>query len=341
MKILSSLFLLTALVNIKPSYSMGSWVIPQQVSDGVKDVGIAAKVTSDGIKNLTDTIANKIQNDVPIAVRIETPSGIAMAQAFGNKVQDSVKILDGTLQSVTKTVAQVPGEVIDQINTNVIAKHVMPAFQTTNDTVNNAIKVVDKAVHIAGTVPDTVCNAAKDIIRKDLTPPINNLNNTVDNGIKAFTKATTDVTALLEKIDGNVHNTLNNGLEKFDKTVDKTIGGLDNALDKLNRFSIRLDTNSIKLIAINSIGGALAVAGILLIYKAATESHDTLKGDNDTLITDNQATNKPTFLASLVQPQQWQSFFTKLIKNKYTQGTALLLAGLGIILKSDAIVAAI
>lgn len=322
------------------SLTMG-WVIPQGISDGVKDVGVAAKNAADGVKNLTDTIADKVKNDIPIAGRIETPSIIPAAQAFGGRIVDSVKILDGTLQNVTNAITRVPGEVIDQISNQVIAKQVIPTLEMTNNTVNNAIKTVDKAVHIAGTIPDTICNTAKEIIRKDFTPTINNLNNTVDNGIKVVAQATTDITTLLDKIDGNVNNTINNGLERIEKTAEKTIGGLDNAIDKLNRFSIRLDASSIKLIAINTIGGTLAIAGILLIYKAATEPQDRLKNDNDMNTLDEQTDNKSFISSILPQPQHWKAFFTKLIKNKYAQGTALLLAGLGIILKSDAIVATI
>ena len=92
------------------------------------------------------------------------------------------------------------------------------------------------------------------------------------------------------------------------ETIENTIKLINN---ESNKF--------VKLCAVNGIGTALALAGIVILYKHITAEHATAYE------TDKEMTIKEQLYA--------------LGSSNYTKGTAALIAGLALILKSESIVA--
>lgn len=140
-------------------------------------------------------------------------------------------------------------------------------------------------------------------------------------GLTKTSKSLEECTAILGLSIANTDATLlqlsenlSNDIKQLKDTI-PTKETIENTIKLINSESNKF----VKLCAVNGIGTALALAGIVILYKHITAEHATAAQ------TDKEMTVKEQLYA--------------LGTSNYTKGTAALIAGLALILKSESIVA--
>lgn len=117
-------------------------------------------------------------------------------------------------------------------------------------------------------------------------------------------------------VSNNFKETIENASDKFEKATNKVSNELDRGM-KVAPETIVEFNKLLKTCFIGSIGGAVALSGIILFFK-------TLMSQNST-----------------ETPKDTRPLYQRILTNRYLISALLMAAGTGIILKSDKIVAAI
>lgn len=174
-------------------------------------------------------------------------------------------------------------------------------IQKVGDGITEVGKGIAKVGDGFNKVADSVTTTSKEV-----ATVINNASNTVDKGINTLSsnikEASADFIKATDKVSLEMDGIQKNGVKVSPETI-----------AEINKTGVSL----MKTYLTASVGAAITLAGLFLLYKTITSETDEEK------------------------PNDTRPLYKKILANRYLISGLLMASGIGIILKSDRIVAAV
>lgn len=281
----------------------------------VKELSNVATHTTDKIEACVNTLCLGTENIVTTATNTITANTKTLADTFTTNAQE----LNGTVKEFTHTTKDVLTNATATLTTNT---------KTLTDAVTaNTTKLADTLTANTEILTNAFTTNAKDlnVTARLVNDTVKGFNETLkDSVIPGLVVINEDLNKSFKEMNNTAQEFIKSGgLRVKVGTDEETLGAIKESTNAVNNFAnkgITINPSTVKMLMVNGIGAALAITGIIVLYKAICAEQPK---------------------SQISAPQTWMGTLKAIVTSKYLQGGALLAAGVAMVLKSDKIVAAI